>query len=428
MPCVQYNTFAQTTTEISLEQAVNHALDYNLNLRKTVIDLEASGYSERRLWSEIFPTINANINASYPGTPLFTRTEETPPFSYNNIRYGAGVGINLGLNAGIPYAMRSIRLAHQSNILRYEDACNQLTIQVTKNFYSLITEKNNLLLLEEVQNLAQRQHDRNRTLFNNGLIRELVVLQSSLALENARFNLSMANTAYTNSMAEFLALLGLAHDTNVILSGEVNIVRISADAEFLIREYLDKRPDIERNKQEINRLINAQRQLAMQSRAPSLNLSVDWNTGFDPFDDRVSASARLNIPIDPWIGGTTRSQSINRAKDSVEKAVLDLEITQNSAKTQIRTLTALLHNSWNSILIARLGYESAQRNYQMTEQAFNNGTVEYLILEDARGNMTAAMQRIFQSELSYLNMILDLSSALNLDWNLFIHTFGVPGD
>jgi outer membrane protein TolC len=426
--CLPLSATAQT--QLNLEKAVNLALDFNLNLQKTKIDLEASGYSERNLWSEIFPTISANLNASY-GTPfpLFTRTEETPPFSASNIRYGAGFGVNLGLNAGIPYAMRSIRLAHQGNLLRYEDACNQLSIQVTKNFYSLITEKNNLLLLEDVLNFAQRQYDRNRTLFNNGLIRELVVLQSSLALENARFSLNTANIAYTNRITEFLALLGLAHNTDIELSGEVNIVRISANADFLINEYLDKRPDIERSKHEIERLVNAQKHLAMQNRSPSLGLGLNWSSNnFNPFEDNVSASATLRIPIDPWITGTSGSQSVRRAYDSIEKAVLDLEIAQNSAKTQIRTLTALLHNTWDSIEIARLGYEAARRNYQMTEQAFNNGTVEYLILDDARSNMASAMQRILQSEHSYLNMILDLSSALNIDWKYFIQTFGVPDD
>jgi outer membrane protein TolC len=46
-------------------------------------------------------------------------------------------------------------------------------------------------------------------------------------------------------------------------------------------------------------------------------------------------------------------------------------------------------------------------------------------LGDARNNMANARQRLMQAELSYFNMILDLSAALNIDWNFLIQTYGV---
>jgi len=414
----------QGGTQLSLEAAVDLALEYNLNLQKDRIDLAASGYSEKNLWSEIFPSINASASAGYQN-PLFPGS---PSFD-NNPSYSIGLGINLSLNAGIPYAMRSIRLAHQGNILRYEDACSQLSIQVTKKYYSLVAERNNLLLLEEILSLAQRQYEKSSVSFRNGLLGELALLQSGLAVENARYNLISASTAYANSMAEFLAMLGMPADSSVTLLGEVSIVRISADPEILITEHLPRRPDIVRSAQEIERLKNAQMQSALQTRAPSLGLSMDWNiSAFDPFAERLSARANLNIPLDPWIPGTQRNQTVRRTDDALEKARLDLAITQNAAKNQIRSLAALLRNSWDSITIARLGFSTAQRSYQLTEYGFLNGTVEALALEDARNNMANARQRLLQSELSYFNMILDLSAAINIDWKNLIQTFGEPSE
>jgi len=416
----------QGLTELSLEEAVSLALEYNLNLQKESIDLEASGYSEKNLWSEIFPTINANASVTY-GSPLFSGGG----FEFNNsgLEYRTSFGINLSLNAGIPYAMRSIRLAHQGNILRYEDALNQLSIQVTKKYYALVAEKNNLALLEEVLNQAQRQYTRSEISFRNGLAGELSLMQSRLAVENARYNLISSSTAYANSMAEFMAMLGMSSDSRINLLGEINIIRIAADPEVLITEHLSHRPDIVRSSQEIERLENAQMQTTLQSRAPSLNLSMEWRgTNFDPFTDRVSGSASLNIPIDPWIPGTARNQAIRRTEDALEKARLDLAITEDSAKNQIRSLASLLRNSWDSITIARLGFSTAQRSYQLTEQGFLNGTVEALVLEDARNNMANARQRLLQSELAYFNMILDLSAAVNIDWKNLIQTFGEPNE
>ena len=409
---------------MGLEDAVNKALEYNLSLKKSQIDLAASGYSEKNLWSEIFPSISASASAGYRNN-LFSDI----PLNNSGYNYSVGFGVTLGLNAGIPYTMRNIKLAHQGNILKYEDAKNQLSIQITKLFYSLTAEKNNLLLLEEIFNLAQRQYTRSEVSFRNGLVGELSLTQSSLALENAKYNLNTARTAHKNNISDFLAMLGMPFDEEINLSGEITIVKIDADAEALINDYLPKRPDIIRANQEIERLTLAQRQTLLQAKAPSLNLSLDWgSSNFDPFSDTLSATARVNIPIDPWIPGTAKAQNVLRANDSIEKAKLDLSSAENSAKTQIRSLCALLRNSWDSVLIARLSLTSAQRSYQLTEQGFNNGIVELLTLQDARNNMANARQRLLQTEISYFNMILDLSSALNIDWKNLIQNFGVSSE
>ncbi|MDR0324066.1 MAG: TolC family protein, partial [Treponema sp.] len=117
------------TYELNLDEAIKHALEYNLALRKTRIDLEASGYSEKNIWAELFPTITASAGVRYL-TPLLSA--EGGAFTGNNFSFPLSFDISFGLNAGIPHSIKTIRLAHQSNILRYEDACNQLSIQVTK--------------------------------------------------------------------------------------------------------------------------------------------------------------------------------------------------------------------------------------------------------------------------------------------------------
>ncbi|WP_461248329.1 TolC family protein, partial [Treponema sp. R6D11] len=292
-----------------LDDAVNRALEYNLSLKKSEIDLVASGYSEKNLWSEIFPSISASASAGYRNK-FFSDI----PLNNNGFNYSLGFGVTLGLNAGIPYTMKNIKLAHQGNILKYEDAKNQLSIQITKLFYSLTAEKNNLLLLEEIFNLAQRQYTRSEVSFRNGLVGELSLTQSSLALENARYNLNTAKTAHKNNMSDFLAMLGMSENEDITLSGEVNIVKIDADAESLINDYLPKRPDIIRANQEIERLTLTQKQTLLQTKAPSLNLSLDWSSSnFDPFTDTISATARVSIPIDPWIPGTTKFQNVSKA-------------------------------------------------------------------------------------------------------------------
>jgi outer membrane protein TolC len=405
---------------ISLDDVLERGLENSLNLKKNLIDLSTAEYSAQRLWSEVFPTISASLGASYSSN-LFSGSE----FEINKSGTGfnASLGVNLTLNAGIPYAMKNISLAYQTRLLTYEDARNQLGIQLTKNFYSLIADRDNLAVLDDMARLAQLQYDKDQAAFRNGRISERTLMQSRLGLENSRYSLSAARSAYAVRMGEFLSQLGVAFDAEaaadaaVELDGSIAILKIEIDAEQLIREYLPRRPDIVSRRQEIERLENAEKQTARSVRAPSLRLAADWNArNFSPFTDSLSGSATLSIPVDPWISGTAKNQSIRNARSAVDKAKLDLQSAEDAAAAQIRSLAASLRNSWDSIEIARLSLSLAERGHELTEQGFRNGTVDSLKLEDARNDLVTARQRLLQSELSYLNMILDISAALNINW------------
>ena len=405
---------SQAGIVLTLDSAIERALKNSLNLKKNLTSLASAEYSAKRLWAEVFPAISASASSGYSSALFsgdgFTLNKQGQSFS-------AGLGISLSLNAGIPYVMKNIRLAYQTRLLNYEDARGQLVIQITKNFYSLIASHNNLAYLADLLRLAEQQHEKNRIAFNNGLMGELALRQSQLGLENARYNLSAARSAHTTGMGDFLALLGMEPGANVTLEGQTNIVKIEVDAAALIREHLPGRPDIVSRRQEIERLENAGKQTALAARAPSLRLSAEWNSrNFSPFADTLSGSAALSIPVDPWIPGTKTAQSIRGAQSAVEMAKLDLQIAEDAAIAQIHSLAANLRNSWDSIEIARLSLDVAQRGYELTEQGFRGGAVESLTLEDARNNLGNARQRLLQSELAYLTMTLDLAAALNINW------------
>jgi outer membrane protein TolC len=399
---------------ISLADAIEKGIENNLNLKKSLIDLEAAGYSAHRLWSEVFPTVSGSVGVSY-SSALFSGDG----FQVNKEGVGtsASLGINLTLNAGIPYSMKNIRLAYQARLLNYEDARNQLGIQITKSFYSLIADRDNLAVFADIFNLEQLQFERNQVAFRNGLLGELPLMQSRLNMETARYNLNVAKTAYAAKMGDFLVQLGIPHDTDTTLEGKIEIMKIEFDADQTIRDNLSRRPDIVSRRQEIERLENARKQAALSNKAPSLTLGTSWNSSkFDPFTDSLRGNATLNIPIDPWIPGTSKNQSVLGAKYSIDKARLDLQNAEDTAASQIRSLAANLQNYWDNVEIARINLNVAQRRYELMQQGFRNGTVDSLRLEDARNDLMTARQRLLQSEITYFNIILDISAALNISW------------
>ncbi|MCL1993524.1 MAG: TolC family protein [Spirochaetes bacterium] len=426
-PAARAHTQESARLELSLDRAISLAVENSLALRQNAIDLDLSAQTANRIWAQVFPSISGNVGVGY-SSPLFT--SGGPALNSNRPDYSVGLGVTLGLNPGIRYTIENIRLAYHRNLLSFEDAVNQLEIQTTRFFFASIAERDSLYFLEDIFNLAEMHFLRNQISFDNGLLGERALMQSRLGLETARYNLIRGRSVYAINMGEFLALLGLPQDTDAHLLGEISVVRIEAGAEALIREHLPRRPDIVSRRYEIERLENAERQITHSARSPSLNLSVNWgsagNRAFGaPFVDTVRGSATLSVPIDSWIPGTTGSQAVYRANQDVERARLDLNIATDAAEVQIRSLTANLSSSWYAMEVARLSLEIAERNYELTEEGFLAGTVESLALEDARNDLADARQRLLQSELSYFNMVLDLSNALNLNWQEITRNFGV---
>jgi multidrug efflux system outer membrane protein len=353
----------------------------------------------------------------------------------DNLGWSASLGLSLPLNPSLASGMKITELAYRISLLDYENARKLAAIQVSNAFFNLLTNKENLAILEGNRKLAEGQMEKSGVSFRNGLIRELDYLQSQLSLETARLALSRAEADYAINLGQFLTVLGLSQDTPVVLEGGVEITRIEAEAETLIRDYLPRRPDIIKQRQTIEQLEYAEKQQALSSRAPSLTLSATWrggpaaNSGFPgEFSDTFTGGLSLNIPVESWIPGTRSNQSVKSARANVEKARLVLKNTETNAMQEIRTLTANLKNSWGNIEIARLRADLAERTYRLSEQGYQNGAVEYQDLETSRNTLASVRQQLLEGELAYKTMMLSLSAALNIEEDELVAKWSAGSD
>jgi outer membrane protein TolC len=411
---------------LSLEDAVERAVEHSIALQQDRLSLEEEEYSSRRLWAEIFPSISASAGISARSIPLFAGGGRR--VGAGNFGYSLSAGLRLGLNAGIPYRMRLLGLAYRQRLLTYEEARRLLEIDTAQDFYTLIMDGEYLVQLGETLSLAEKQLDKHLVGRANGTISEAVLLQSRLAVETARYELSRARSDYSVKLGVFLAALGLSPETPVRLEGEFTIRKLETEAEELIRDYLPRRPDIQAKRQEIEELELTERQTAMSKRAPSLDLAFNWGGGpagtngpiNGGFSDNIGGSATLTIPIDPWIPGTKESQALRRARTAVGAARLDLRRIEETAAAEIRSLAVNLQNSWENLEIARLREEMARRSYEYSEQGFLGGFVEALILENSRNDLAEARYQLLLGESNYRKYVLDLARAVNADWRRFM--------
>ncbi|MDR0586621.1 MAG: TolC family protein [Treponema sp.] len=396
---------------LTLERAVGLALDASADIKKNTIELGLAKTDADSLWAQIFPSINLSAGMSY-GIPLRDSAPRSGP------AYSASAGLTLNLNAGLPYTMKSISLAYRQKLLTAEDARRLLSLNIAKDFYSLVAREQSLLVFENAKKLADEQMERDTAAWRNGYKGELEYLQGRLSAERAALDYEKALAEYRNVLAEFCAALGL-DGAGIRLSGAVEIERIFPDAEKLIDGYLPRRPDLAAKQNAVERSATDEKQKSLSAKAPSLSLSANWGAqAADDFvwegDSSLGASVRLSIPVNPWIPRTKENRELKTAAAAVEIARIDFEDAWEKARREIRLLCASLETAWNEAGLSRLQLEIAGRGYELSEEAYRTGAMSFVDFEIARNKYTEARQGLLASELAYRLLVLDLAAALNI--------------
>ena len=393
---------------LTLEEACALAEKNSISLQKQAIDLEMDRIRAKSLWAQVFPSISASGGINY-GIPLNDNAISTEP------AYTATVRLTLGLNAGLPLTMANISLAYKNSLLNYDQARRILINQTSKTFFSLLTQKDNLNVLEAIMVLASEQLERDRIARRSGYIGELDFLSAQVSSEHAKLAYNRALSDYQNALGLFLAALGFTGET-VILVGKPEIFRLTLDPDALIIERLSQRPDMIAQRNEIKRLKNARTETFLSAKGPQLDLSATWGSSLDSgLGDLIDAGISVSIPIDPWIPRSKGNQTVKRSNAEYQKALLELEDMEKKARQEIRSYTDSIGNTWTEVEIARLQVSFAQRAYEIADQAYRRGTMNFLDYETTRNRLIEAQQQLLQSELNYKILVLDLASVLNLE-------------
>ncbi|MDR2808291.1 MAG: TolC family protein [Spirochaetaceae bacterium] len=406
---------------LTLDSAINRILSYNIDIQKNALDLAATLYAADHSWSTFFPTISVGANATYNSNLI---TNGGLQFRETNVSWTLSATIRLQLNAGIPFAIKELKLAAENKSAEYERARRKLELSVTSTFYGLLASQEYLKLLEENLAFAQRYRDRLYEAFQAGITGEIAYLRSQLEVETAKATLSTEQISYDNSLRTFLALLGMDPDHAVTLKGEIQVNRLEVDAGQLIREYLAVHPDVQAKRQEIERQELVKKQSDFKTYGPTVDLSWGLNLNNSRgFTDPLSLGIAINIPINPWIPGTKENQETRNVKSALEKAQLDLKNTEQQTMLAIRLRAATLNNSWQNVENLRSRLNVAQKSYDLQERDFRAGAVGYSTLEDSQKALYEAQYRLLQGEVSYWNAILDLATAINVDWKMLVETY-----
>lgn len=434
---------------VDVEQAVQLALENNINLAIEEIELGTHKRTMNNRWNAILPEVNASIGAAHdrnlfgnstisgsslmadpdselsPGSGVYDRVisssyeSELQPTSAVN----AGIRMNLPINFGIIRQFRQTVLDFQSGLLSLERARKEMEIQVRKQFWFIRVLQAGLELdIQNLENLQDR-YEQNRVNYENGLVTELSLLSSRVSLENARPLLMAKKAELANTMAEFKSLLAVPREQEIILQGDIQVEIYDLQAEQLIQRFAHQRFDIRNIDQQILSMENQKTVTTLFEKSPTINLGLSWRTGvndkplqaesWEQFTDNLSLSADISIPLDGFIPGSSTDLRIREMEDAISSLRLSRALAVDRSGIEIENLVRRLENAKAGIEAYKVNHQLALRSYELNTQAFRLGSVDLSEVEQAQDELYQAEYSILYEKYNYLTALLDLEYAIN---------------
>jgi outer membrane protein TolC len=417
-----FSTAQTGARTITIDDAVNLALQNNLEIKQSKMDLDLLAKKNQYSWNSVSPSISAS--GGFNGnTPL---GDGDTSFSYS-----LGASLNLTLTPALRTTMKKALLDYQSGQASLETTKRKIELSVRKTFYSLIYFNDNLEIQQRSLETAKQTYEANQVKYKQGRLAELQLLNSQYNYEKKIPDVENLKRNYQSNIDSFKLLLGLALEDEITLEGKLDeAVSVHFDETILQASLnsIEENAQIKALKQQIISTENTIQATKLSSYAPTVSFSVSENTngsskenpmaGKDAWEPSSSLSygVTVRVPLDGYFPWSSGKLNVASSEEALQKLKMNLE--------QTRTQTTLaVKNSYNSILQAltqlellEKNVELTQKTYDMSKNAYNMGSVDLLSLQQAEDNLYSARYNVQNQKYTILTSILTLEDTLGLPY------------
>ena len=405
---------------LSLEQALQLAKANNLGLASNAIDVAAAKRDVDTSWNLFVPKIEIALS-NFGSKPVF---KAFPSKEAYNSGLGVNLSVTLTLNPAVKDQMDSYNLGYQIQQVTYAQAQAEVERNVTKLYYYLLMEAENIKVQEMNLELALKQYEQVQTKFESGFASEMEVLSSQLSYEQLKTPIQQAKNQYQSNLLSLKALLGLDLAEELEVSGDIPAMVKELEVSEL-REYLQKSYSLTLIDLNMAQLKSSMDSSKKQSLFPSLmikgsydmSLWDDLNTVND-FSDSSSYTVAVSIPLDGFIPNSRTQVGLAKLEDSLDKLSLQRRQVLQQLELGVVSKVQNLNMLASQAELAKQSLELTEKLYVMHMIQYESGYVTFLQLQEAQNNLVSAKQNILGLEYQYVSGLIDLLYDLNIQ-----HTF-----
>jgi len=419
---------AEPSVKLTLSESIKQALDHNLDIRITEIQLQGTESKVAQKKASFMPKLNLELApANWAGKLDSLDYEPQADLSVSLLtKGGTTYSLDLEQEKGederintswsfiltqkiIPHprvdssylALEKSLLDLRQKRLTLEEEKNRLKLEVTVNFYEILKQQrkielNRLYLKQARQDLLVVEDK-----WENQLASDVDLLEGQIKVANAEESVFQSQDDLFQYSGEFKDLLGIDSEAQIELIGESHYEPepLDLNLEEAVREALVNRLEIKQEELTIKEgeldLV-----LAKSKRSPSLNLSGGY--GYTELEKgEYEASLIFQIPL---LDGGEGKAEVETAETRLKEIYLNLEKLRRDIRAEARNSFFDLQRGSRRIELLRLSQNWSEKDLEIAQRRFSGGGITENELREKEINFK-------QAEIDLLDAILDYETA-----------------
>lgn len=402
------------TLRLTVEEALEIALNENLNIKIADAELERVDYLRQENWYALLPSVNASGQYSnnimkpvffsdfFPGGKM----EVGSKHSYALAGAMQVPIFSMALYKNIQMTELEIKAALESARTTKLD----LIQQVKNGFYGVVMMEESLEVLEQSYKNAMESANNIKKMYEQGLASEYDKIRSEVAARNILPLLTQAKNGLELTKLQLKILLSLSLDQEIVVVGNFE------DFSTLMMNYTAGLVDIEQNSSlktmdiQLARL-NKGYELIRSQRLPVLAGFANYqmqmqNEAFTfnkPWANSFAVGISLQIPI---FNKLSISLKEKQATVGIRKMEYQRSLLKESLTLSARNSINEMKRAGTQLLSDKEAVEQAMKGYEISKVRFNTGAGTVLEMNDSEVALT-------RSRLNYNQTLYDFIKGKN---------------
>ena len=399
-------TVMAAPVELTLNDSVNLALENNPQVKLAMLDeMKAEASLDEA-------EANRGFTIGYNYSMIRAKQEG---FSASN-DFSNSLSFSLPIYSGgrLENAIDAAELALESAKLGVDDTRQQLRMDTTNSYYSILQAQNQVTIYQQtVESLEE--HLRNvKAQYHVGTVAKSDVLRSEVELADAQQGLIKAENARDLSISNFNNVVGLPLDTDVRVTEELGYEKYDLVLADCIAYALENRADGKQAQLAID-MAEEYKSIAKSGYRPTITASASngWSdTEFPGTEDeswQIGAKMSWNI----FDMGATKAQvrqadaDLLSAKEMARQKLDAIQLEVRTAYLDVREAEKRIHTSQVSV-------DKAEEDLKIAHVRYRAGVGTNLDVMDAQVALTTAKMNYVQSLYDYNTSKAELDRAMGI--------------
>jgi outer membrane protein TolC len=407
LACCVISQSAYAQERLTLEQAVQIALENNYDIKLTKNDIEIAKTNVSRANAGMLPIVTGNFNTN--NTSSNTKqtlssglTQERNGAKNSNLAYGPVVNWRVFDGFGMFARYDQLKELQQLGETNFRLTVQTTLADVINNYYDLVQQQQQIKALDGAVDISRLRLTNSQNRYSIGRAAKLEVLAATVDL----------NTDTTNLLRQLNLYRGTKIRLNELLARDVSVDFIVSDTIIIQNKILLKDLQAVANQQNpglhlaiINKRIaelNLKQVKALRYPTVSLNTGYNFNKSTSELGFAQNSVGRgFNYGMSASINvfnGMLQNRNEKNASIEIDNAQLEYEKINQNVSAQLNSLYQTFQTNLELMRLEQQNLEVARQNLDITMEKYRLGSVAPLEFREAQRNYIDASARFTNSQ------------------------------